>query len=336
MVKRKDIVQTWQARSFSCSPWIRGPHFQTIGGKFCRPRLRQMPDPEILTTPDKDFLVLDWMPETTPDTPLVIVLHGLEGHTRRRYVTQAFSSLQSVGLQSVGLNFRGCSGSPNLSSKAYHSGETEDLLFITRVLRSRFPGRPLMALGFSLGGNVLLKFLGETGDEYLDAAAVVSVPYDLSAGADSLESDVMARIYTMYFMRSLIQKMRAKQQILSASIDFESLSENLSIRDFDEMVTSKLHGFTNAADYYERSSSSQYISSITTPSLLIHSEDDPFLPPSKVPKLEIKRNQNLRLLLTQKGGHVGFIEGSHPGNFVFWAEEQASRFLKHCFDQGRR
>ena len=193
-----------------------------------------------------------------------------------------------------------------------------------------------MALGFSLGGNVLLKFLGETGDEYLDAAAVVSVPYDLSAGADSLESDVMARIYTMYFMRSLIEKMRAKQQILSASIDFESLSENLSIRDFDEIVTSKLHGFANAADYYERSSSSQYISSITTPSLLIHSEDDPFLPPSKIPKLEIKKNQNLRLLLTQKGGHVGFIEGSHPGNFVFWAEEQASRFLKHCFDEGRR
>jgi len=325
-------LKHWTPRLFTCSPWIRNPHLQTIGGKFCRPRLREILRREILPTTDGDFLAIDWMPDTSPLSPLVIVLHGLEGHTKRRYVTQAFSSLQAVGLQAVGLNFRGCSGSPNHSKRAYHSGETDDLLLLARNLKARFPQRPLMALGFSLGGNVLLKFLGETENEFIEAAAAVSVPYDLAAGAKSLERDVMAKIYTMYFMRSLMQKMRSKESLLSDFIDFHELSETLNIRAFDEMVTSPLHGFHGASDYYEKSSSSQFITSIRTPTLLIHSEDDPFLPPNKVPIKRIEMNKQLRLLLTQRGGHVGFIEGSHPKNFVFWAEQQASRFLKHCFD----
>ena len=270
------------------------------------------------------------MPETEINSPLVIVLHGLEGHTRRRYVTQAFSSLQLQGLRAVGLNFRGCSGVPNLNSRAYHSGETEDLKFITHLLKKRYPERPIMALGFSLGGNVLIKFLAETGDELISSAAVVSVPYDLSAGVDCLENDVMARIYTMYFMRSLIGKIRAKRDILKGIIDIESLSEDTTIKEFDEIVTAPLHGFANAADYYSKSSSNQFISSIIVPCLFIHSSDDPFLPLDKVPKKEIYSNPNLQLLLTDQGGHVGFIEGSHPNNFVFWAEEQVSKFLRHC------
>ena len=286
---------------------------------------------ETVVTPDGDFLVLDWMPETSLDAPLVIVLHGLEGHTRRRYVTQAFTSLKANGLRAVGLNFRGCSGSPNLTARGYHAGETEDLQFILKLLKKRFPDRPIMGLGFSLGGNVLLKFLGETGGEFLSAASVISVPYDLSAGTDALEKDVMARIYTMYFLKSLMEKLRAKQDVLKSIFKLDKLSEDVTLRTFDELVTAPLHGFEDAADYYDKSSSGQFISSIEVPTLLIHSKDDPFLPQSQVPEEAIKTNPYLTLLLEERGGHVGFIEGWHPGNLTFWAEEQASEYLKYCF-----
>ncbi|HIF39384.1 MAG TPA: alpha/beta fold hydrolase [Gemmatimonadetes bacterium] len=289
---------------------------------------------ETIATPDEDFLILDWMPETSPESPLVIVLHGLEGHTRRRYVTQAFTSLRANGLRAVGLNFRGCSGSPNLIARSYHSGETKDLQFILTLLGKRFPDRPIMGLGFSLGGNVLLKFLGETGKQFLTAAAVISVPYDLSAGVDSLEKDVMARIYTRYFLKSLMEKIRTKQKMLNSVIKLDALPEDVTLRSFDELVTAPLHGFEDAADYYDKSSSSQFISSIKVPTLLIHSKDDPFFPPSQVPEEAINRNSYLTLLLTELGGHVGFIEGWHPGNFTFWAEEQVSEYLRDCFDSG--
>ncbi len=323
---------SWNARPFVCSPWIRSPHCQTIGGKFLRPILRTQLKPETISTPDGDFLQLDWMPETSPNAPLVLVLHGLEGHTRRRYVTQSFSSLRDNGLRAVGLNFRGCSGTPNLLARGYHSGETEDLKFILTLLKNRYPDRPIMGLGFSLGGNVLLKFLGETGCEFLAAAAAISVPYNLSAGADSLEKDVMAKIYSMYFMKSLIDKVRSKEAILNTTIQLDELSEDATIRSFDELVTAPLHGFKDATDYYDKSSSSQFIPSIQIPTLLIHSKDDPFLPSTQVPEQTIESNPYLTLILAERGGHVGFIEGWHPGNFRFWAEEQASEYLKHCFN----
>jgi hypothetical protein len=287
---------------------------------------------ERIETPDEDFLDLAWMPESDPTAPLVLLLHGLEGHTERGYMIQTCLALADRGMRAVGLNFRGCSGEPNRQPRLYHSGETEDTAFVLGLLRRRFPSRPLMAIGFSLGGNVLLKYLGEQGAKNtarLSAAVAVSVPYDLSAGAKILEGGGMARIYSHYFLRSLKNKVRAKRDVIGKVIDLDAVLASRTLRDFDDAATSKLHGFGGAEDYYRKSSSGRFIESIRVPTLLIHSRDDPFLRLADVPRSTIEASPFLRLILTEGGGHVGFFEGGPPWNPSFWMEEQCSSFLAH-------
>ena len=177
-------------RGFRHSRWSVNPHIQTLAGKFLRPEPELPVTRERWDTPDGDFLDMDFLPDA--GEPVVLVLHGLEGHTRRRYVLNMFMALQRQGLTPVGMNFRSCSGEPNRRARAYHSGETGDLGLVLGRLRERFPGRPLGAVGFSLGGNVLLKYMGERGPggapsdapgPLPDAAVAISVPYDLAAGA---------------------------------------------------------------------------------------------------------------------------------------------------------
>ena len=328
-------AHAWTARRYTPPGWLAGPHAQTLAGKFFRPT----PDGTLATlvterieTPDGDFLDLDWMPEIDPAAPLVLLLHGLEGHTRRGYMVQTFLALAARGLRSVGLNFRGCSGEVNRLPRFYHSGETQDVGFILALLRDRFPSRPVMAIGFSLGGNILLKYLGEQGasnSAAVSAAVAVSVPYDLSAGVDALEGRGMARIYARYFLRSLLSKVRAKEEILADLLDLEAVWASGTLRDFDEAATSKLHGFAGAEDYYRRSSSSRFIPAIRVPTLMIHSRDDPFLPLTAVPVLAIEANPLSTLVLTEAGGHVGFFEGGPPWKPRFWMEDQSASFLAH-------
>ena len=287
---------------------------------------------ERIETPDGDFLDLDWMPETDPTAPLVLVLHGLEGHTERGYMVQTFLALAERGLRSVGLNFRGCSGEVNRLPRFYHSGETEDVGFIVTLLRERFPSRQLMAIGFSLGGNILLKYLGEQESNNaapLSAAVVISVPYDLSAAADVLEGRGMARIYAHYFLRSLLAKVREKETILAHFLDLDAVWASKTLRDFDAAATSKLHGFAGAEDYYRKSSSNRFVPTVRVPTLIIHSRDDPFLPLAAVPLVAIEANPLLTLVLTDAGGHVGFFEGGPPWNPRFWMEDQCASFLAH-------
>ncbi len=287
---------------------------------------------ERLETPDGDFLDIDWMPETDPGGPLVLLLHGLEGHTRRGYMVQTYLELASRGMRAVGLNFRGCSGEVNGAPRFYHSGETEDVGFVTALLRERFPTRPLMAIGFSLGGNVLLKFLGEQGAKNtapVSAAVAISVPYDLSAGAAALDRSGMARIYSGYFLRSLLAKVRAKKEILANIVDLDAVWASATLREFDDAATAKLNGFEGADDYYRKSSSNRFVQSVRVPTLLLHSHDDPFLPPSALPLSAIEANPFLTLVLTDRGGHVGFFEGGPPWNPAFWMEEQSASFLAH-------
>ena len=287
---------------------------------------------ERIETPDGDFLDLDWMPETDPSAPLVLVLHGLEGHTRRGYMVQSFLALADSGMRAVGLNFRGCSGEVNRVARFYHSGETEDVGVIIDLLRERFPTRPLMTIGISLGGNVLLKYLGEQGAKNatpLSAAVAVSVPYDLSAGTDALGRGGKAGIYVGYFLRSLLAKVRAKREILADILDLDAVLASTTLREFDDDATAKLHGFADAEDYYLQSSSKRFIQSIRVPTLLLHSRDDPFLPTSALPLSAIEVNPFLTLVLTDGGGHVGFFEGGAPWNPAFWMEEQSASFLAH-------
>jgi len=204
----------------------------------------------------------------------------------------------------------------NRAPRFYHSGETEDVGFVVGLLRERFPTRPLMAIGFSLGGNILLKFLGEQGVKNaapVSAAVAISVPYDLSAGAASLERGGMVRIYSGYFLRSLLAKAHAKEEILANVLDLDAVRASTTIRDFDEATTARLHGFADAEDYYRNSSSNQFLQSVRIPTLLLHSRDDPFLSLEALPLSAIEANPFLTLVLTDRGGHVGFFEEGHLG-----------------------
>jgi predicted alpha/beta-fold hydrolase len=325
------LPQRWQAADFTPAWWLRGPHLQTLAGKLLRPKLQPRLQRERLELPDGDFLILDWGEAPTPDAPVCIVLHGLEGNARRPYALLLHQALREQGIQPVGLNFRSCSGEPIRTPRFYHSGETGDLRLVTEHIRSACPGRKLAAAGFSLGGNVLLKRLGEladTGPSVYEAAATISVPFDLSEGTRALESGWMGRnVYSRHLVRSLLAKAKAKEEALrEAGLEFELLQRATSLREFDELATAPLHGFTGAEDYYARSSSNSFLSEIRVPTLLLQALDDPFLPVDALPIEAIGKNPHLHPAFTRHGGHVGFIGGG-AGVQRFWAEREAARFL---------
>jgi len=309
--------------------WLRSRHAQTICGRLLR---REPPLPfrrERVDTPDGDFVDLDF-PELGAGeaAPLVVLMHGLEGFARRGYALNVYRELAARGVAAVGLNFRSCSGEPNRRARFYHSGDTGDIRHVLELLASRWPERSLGAVGFSLGGNALLKYLGEEGEAArLSAAAAVSVPYDLGAGADLLEQDRMGRWYTRLFIKTLVEKAEAKGPLMEAAgIDLERVRSARTFREFDDAATAPLHGFADATDYYRRSSSAAFVSRIQVPTLLLQADDDPFLPPRAFPWEAVRSNPWVRAEMTHGGGHVGFIAGS-AWRPVFWAERQAARFL---------
>ena len=319
----------FEVPEFEAPYWLPSPHPQTVAGRFLRPKHTLPLTRERITTPDADFLDLDFAPEISPDAPIVLLLHGLEGSAERGYAFAMYNELAKRGVNAVGLNFRSCSGEPNLTARFYHSGETEDIRFVLKELRRRHPRVPIGAVGFSLGGNALLKYLGEEADagrKLVTAAAAVSVPYDLAAGGTYLENTSLGRLYTRVFVKPLIEKMEQKAHLLPANCDVERARKARSFREFDDAVTAPLHGFVDAQDYYARSSSAQFLPRIDVPTLLLHAEDDPFLPPSSIPRQAMAENPMITASIQKTGGHVGFICGT-PLQPTFWAESNAARFL---------
>lgn len=315
--------------AFMPSRWAPGPHMQTLAARMLRSGNGLVYTRERLTTQDGDFLDLDWGPEPDSEAPIVLVMHGLEGCSERGYVRNVCAELASRGLWPAALNFRGCSGEPNHSDVFYHSGATEDPVDVLHCLRERHPHRRFAAVGFSLGGNILLKLMGERDDggrALLDAAVAMSVPYDLSAGCALLERSVMGRAYSEYFLQSLKRKVRAKEERLTHRMDLDRVYAAPSLRRFDDLVTAPLHGFDNAEHYYGVSSSNQYLERVRVPTLLLHAIDDPFLPAASIPRAEAERNPHTELRLEQAGGHVGFLTGN-PWRPRFWGDEQTAAFL---------
>jgi predicted alpha/beta-fold hydrolase len=315
--------------SFDAPWWLRGRHAQTVAGRLLRGRTRVELTRERIDTPDGDFLDLDFTKAPRPDAPVVLLLHGLEGSARRGYALNTYAALARLGVRGVGLNFRSCSGEANRMARMYHSGETEDLRHVLDLLRARFGDVPRGAIGFSLGGNALLKYLGEEGAaarERVSAAVAVSVPYDLGAGALALEESVMGRFYTRIFLRTLVEKAEAKADVLAERCDMDRIRRARTFREFDDAATAPIHGFAGADDYYARSSSAGFLARIRVPTLLIHAEDDPFLPADALPHGAIGENPCLTTAFTPRGGHVGFVGGT-PWSPRFWAEERGARFL---------
>jgi uncharacterized protein len=309
-------------------------HVQTLAGKVLRPAREVALHRERIDTPDGDFLDLDFAgwpasgPGDAEGAPLVLLLHGLEGTSRRRYMNTAYRSLLDAGMRPVALNFRGCSGEPNRAARAYHSGETDDLAFVLELLRERFGG-PFGLVGYSLGGNVVLKFLGEHGEAarpLVGAAVAVSVPFDLAAGAARIEQGILGRFYSHYFLSKLRRKVREKSDLLRDTCDPDQVLRARTVRQFDELVTAPLHGFHDAADYYDRSSSARFIDGVRVPTLVLHSRDDPFLPEDRIPEQALEANPFVTPVLTERGGHVAFVGGSvwRPD---FWGERAIADFL---------
>ena len=313
--------------------WLPGPHFQTVGARWSRPRGGVCLQRERLTTPDGDFVDLDWadgdgVARRTP--ALALLLHGLEGSARSGYALETYRRLGHHGIPTVGLNFRSCSGELNRGARLYHSGETEDTRFVVRTLRQRFPDARLGVVGFSLGGNVLVKYLGEEAaggarSDGVTAAAAVSVPYDLAAGARCMEGGV-ARLYVLRLLRSLQHKVRARAAELGDRMDVARALRARTFHEFDDAATAPLHGFESADDYYARSSSAPWVSRVRVPTLLVHAADDPFLPEDAVPRAAAAANPCIRPCFTKHGGHVGFVTGA-PWGRHYWAEARAAAFL---------
>jgi uncharacterized protein len=305
--------------------WLPGPHLQTLWPHLVRRRPRLALRRERLELPDGDFVDLDWTAGATG--PLALVLHGLEGCSASHYAAGILEALHTRGVRGVLMHFRGCSGEPNRMPRSYHSGETTDLQHVLDVLRRREPATPFAAIGYSLGGNVLLKWLGERGEHArLSAAIAVSVPFDLHQAAWRLERGT-SRLYQWALLQQLRRSAARKFRSRPAPFDLEALHRARSFRAFDDLVTAPLHGFSSADEYYSRSSSRQYLRSIRVPTLILHAADDPFMTERAIPR-PADLSPQVTLELSPKGGHVGFVAGRSPLRPVYWLEQRIPDYLK--------
>ncbi len=317
--------------------WLPGPHPQTMWGRLARPRRLVRYRREIVATEDGDELVLDHV-DAPKGAPRLLLLHGLEGSSYSVYIQGLASLARKAGFAVTALNFRSCARPPddlgtmlpNKRPRFYHSGETGDADLVIRLLAARSPSVPLLAAGASLGGNVLLKWLGENpGQTHLRAVATESVPYDLAAGAEILERGA-GSFYVAVFLRTLKQKLRdllGRFPEAKELVDADRTFAARTFREFDDAATGPLHGFTGADDYYARSSSIFFLRKITTPALCISSEDDPFLPAEVLPRVRAAASDAVACVFTEHGGHVGFVAGESPNRPVYWAEETMVRWL---------
>jgi predicted alpha/beta-fold hydrolase len=339
----KGVLYNPPVSDFSPAWFIRGPHAQTIWGRMVRPRRLVALRREALETPDGDELLLDHLdaPVTARDPLHFVLLHGLEGSSYSVYIQGVLAEVRRQGHAATVLNFRSCARDPknvgrmlpNRRPRFYHSGETGDFDFVIRSLAGvvRASGAPptaprFVAFGASLGGNVLLKWLGEhPGQQLVAAAATLSVPYDLGAGARHLEKNAAGTFYVGSFLRTL--KKKTARADIAPLLDFARVMRARTFWEFDEYATGPLHGFTGAEDYYARSSSIRFLDRITTPALALNAEDDPFLPAEVLPRAKAAASSFVDFRTTRGGGHVGFIGGRAPWRCEYWGEVLAVRWL---------
>jgi predicted alpha/beta-fold hydrolase len=318
--------------------WIPGAHLQTAWARIARSRRLVTFARELLTTPDDDDLVLDHV-SGPPASPRVLILHGLEGSAYSLHSQGLALAVAQAGWRGTVLNFRSCARDardieqrlPNRRPRLYHSGETSDLDFVVRTLVAREPATPIYALGFSLGGAVLLKWLGEVGRaSAIRAAATISVPYDLAAAARYLERPV-GRIYFGHFVSRLKSKaldLLARFPRETAHIDRDRVRYARSFHEFDEFLTAPLHGFAGADDYYRRSSALPFMTRIAVPTLCLSSDDDPLIPGDSAHRARDAAAAPVRVEITPWGGHTGFVTGRWPWRPTYWAEERSIDWLR--------
>ncbi|RMG43517.1 MAG: alpha/beta fold hydrolase [Acidobacteria bacterium] len=311
---------------------LRNPHLQTLIGA----QLRRVPGVpfarERLELPDGDFLDLDWWRQGADR--VAILCHGLEGNSRRVYMRGMARTLARRGWDVLAWNYRGCGGEPNRLLRSYHSGATEDLDAVVR--RALQAGYARVALvGFSLGGNLVLKYLGERGrgvEARIAAAAAISAPCDLAASAEAMARP-SRRPYMRYFLRTLARKVREKSRRFPGAIDPRALRGVRTFREFDGLYTAPVHGFASAEDYWRRASSLHVLPDLAVPSLLLNARDDPFLAGGCYPSDLARGHSFLHAEFPRHGGHVGFVSFGHGGEF--WSESRVAAFLDRPGSAGR-
>jgi predicted alpha/beta-fold hydrolase len=300
--------------------WLPGGHLQTLwAGQF-----RRAPHTELrrerLELDDGDFIDLDWL-DGREDTPVILILHGLEGSSKSRYAAGLLRAFRQQGWRALVMHFRGCSGEPNRLQQRYNACETADVERVYCVLKDRFPDDPLGVVGISLGGSVLIKWLSEHPEGLpLCPAIAVSTPYELARCAERLRHGI-SRLYQRSMIKRMISTVASKHRHMPANFDLEKLKQQTDLFGFDNTYTAPVHGFGNVDNYYRYCSARQYLKDITTPLLLIHARNDPFMYPDAIPK-ETELSAAVTLELSGSGGHVGFVESAGLFRPVYWLEKR--------------
>lgn len=309
---------------FHAARGLAGAHLQTLAGGLW-PVLRRPPiRRERWELPDDDFADIDWLDATDENKPWALVLPGILGNIHSPYVLRLLTQLHRAGYQAGMLNHRGLSGIPNRLAPAYHAGFTRDLDLVARRLAEN--DGPGIVIGFSMGGSVVLKWLGENAaDAPITAAAAVSVPFRLARAADSLHTGD-AGFYGRYLLRGLRRQAQRKFSKIAASFPLPPSEEIRTLRDFDNRITAPLHGFADADDYYARSSSLTWLRHITVPTLIVNAVDDPLVPRASLPE-SADLSPSITLELADHGGHVGFLGRGRYGRPHFWLDDRLLEFL---------
>lgn len=319
-----------QKSPFKPSWWLSNAHLQTIWQTFFRKQPEVVTQRERFLLPDGDFVDLDWA--GYEGGPIVLILHGMAGSIESPYAKGMLRTVVDNNWCGVFMHFRGCSGEPNRLTRTYHSGDTGDLSVVVKELQQRYPGKPVAAVGFSMGGNVLLKWLGETGaNNPLVGAVAVSVPFELEKSANHINKGI-SRLYQWWLLRDLRALMSRKfKKGKGAPVTLEDIAHIHSFWEFDTKITAPLHGFIDAKDYYTQASARQYLKNIKIPTLILHSNDDPFMTKDSVAEAN-ELSSELTLELSDFGGHVGFVAGT-PWKPIYWLEQRIPLFLRELFEK---
>ena len=309
--------------TYKKSAFFSGEHIETMIPSIFRKVKLTPTAKERIKTPDNDFLDLDW--HKVNSNHLVIISHGLEGSSESQYIVGTARYFNQQGIDALGWNFRGCSGEMNDTTTFYHSGATYDLeTVITHALTKGYS--KISLVGFSLGGNLTLKYLGEPRAKHKEifSAAVFSVPLDLDSSSDEIAKP-KNKLYTYRFIKRLKKKIITKHQIMGDQFPLNDVENIKDVRTFDAVFTGPLHGFKSAEDYYEKCSSLFYLEGINTPTLIVNALNDPFLPKSCYPTEKVKDHKHIWFETPEHGGHVGFMPAAKDGSY--WSERRAYEFI---------
>jgi predicted alpha/beta-fold hydrolase len=325
--------------AYQAPAWLPGGHAQTLYPALFGARPTVHYHRERWETPDGDFIDIDWAEKQdrgsriedreTDSAPLTVLFHGLEGSSHSHYAGALMSALGRRGWRGAVVHFRSCSGEPNRLRRAYHSGDSDEIDWVLRRMRDRTPR--LYAVGVSLGGNALLKWLGERGGDVTQlvaAAAAISAPVDLMAAGNALDAGFNL-IYTRNFLATLKRKTLAKLAHFPDLCERTRMLESRTLRQFDDLVTAPLHGFRDTDDYWTRASSKPWLAHIAVPTLVINARNDPFMPAAALPG---KRDVSAAVVLEQPqdGGHVGFLSGPFPGHLEWLPRRVLEFFESHA------